>query len=441
MTKNDSVLLTMYVMNVQELGAGLCAHSQWSGERGVVGSQHTAFWLLKDKGNQIKPEHCELVLCDGEYCLKDISGETFINSSHMPLGIGNMVKLSHKDELKIGPYIIRVLLGQDYEHESHQGSLLNLVGDKGADSLLADAEHGDLCECVHVSTTEPARDIDPLAVIERDRAIMAQESSDVSENQLLAGEQSRSELEYTPQADSGAEISSFMDLSKIQPGSSKELLVNKTKLDLLEQEMASGSAGCNHLLSAPIFDGLGVRLEQANDVQDIQLLSSELGQSLKVCISGLLGLHQDFSSGRFGSINKNLQPIEDNPLRMGKSYQETVQTMFGAEKSQVHLSAPSALEESIKNISEHNEAVQYAISEALSYLLTRFSPEILLRRFNQYERENRGHANSSESWPWQMYCNYYQELTSNHQQGFEKLFWEIFEQAYDRKIRDKQLER
>ncbi len=39
-----------------------------------------------------------------------------------------------------------------------------------------------------------------------------------------------------------------------------------------------------------------------------------------------------------------------------------------------------------------------------------------------------------------MYRSYYRELTSNRQRGFEKLFWEIFEQSDDRKIREKQLE-
>jgi type VI secretion system protein ImpI len=39
-----------------------------------------------------------------------------------------------------------------------------------------------------------------------------------------------------------------------------------------------------------------------------------------------------------------------------------------------------------------------------------------------------------------MYENYYQELTSSRQQGFRKLFWEVFEQAYDKKLRELQRE-
>lgn len=39
-----------------------------------------------------------------------------------------------------------------------------------------------------------------------------------------------------------------------------------------------------------------------------------------------------------------------------------------------------------------------------------------------------------------MYKNYYEELTSKRQYGFEKLFWEVYSQAYDKALRDKQTE-
>jgi type VI secretion system protein ImpI len=139
-------------------------------------------------------------------------------------------------------------------------------------------------------------------------------------------------------------------------------------------------------------------------------------------------------------MNRNLQPIEDNPLRLGLDYEETLKTMYDSSKSMVHLSAPSAISESLKNIRDHNDAVQQATTEALTQILAAFSPQVLMRRFNNYKRSNDGSAESDEAWAWKMYGSYYQELTSNRQKGFEKLFWEIFEQAYDKKIREKQLE-
>ena len=106
----------------------------------------------------------------------------------------------------------------------------------------------------------------------------------------------------------------------------------------------------------------------------------------------------------------------------------------------MHLSAPAAIAESLKTVRDHNEAMQHATADALSQILTAFSPEVMLRRFHHYKRTTDTTQTTSDEWAWKMYCNYYRELTSNRQRGFEKLFWEIFEQSYDRKIREKQRE-
>lgn len=232
---------------------------------------------------------------------------------------------------------------------------------------------------------------------------------------------------------------------------SEGLTMDENVLDLLEEEVAkslqpgaenttSSAAGGQHLLTGPMLQGLGIDLSQNSDMERMHLLSQELGESLQACVKGLLQLHEQVSEGRFGTMNRNLQPIEDNPLRLGMDYADTIRTMYDADKSLVHLSAPAAISESLKNVRDHNEAMQHATTEALSQILNAFSPQVLLRRFNHYKRNSDTQNGSDEAWAWDMYCNYYQELTSNRQRGFDKLFWEIFEQAYDKKIREKQLE-
>jgi len=42
------------------------------------------------------------------------------------------------------------------------------------------------------------------------------------------------------------------------------------------------------------------------------------------------------------------------------------------------------------------------------------------------------------NWAWEMYQHYYRELSSSRQQGFERLFQEVFEQAYDQHLRQLQ---
>lgn len=491
--------LTLLVTNVQLLESGLSAQSTWTQTGGTIGSDSFATWRLKDNQGQVRPVHCEILMVDGAFCLKDRCGATHVNGSHMPLGLNKLAKLEHKDEVTIGPYQVRVLRGAVAEDPSN-GSLDTMFSSDEVD-LLADAPFDEN----EVSVDEQRIDADPLIALDALQTNDEEEESLIDAPKVEHDEESESlvpednlvlnELSYTPQADSDYEMTSSISLKRIlgfglwkksapqqekvvadtqvverpQPNSAythnNDTTINNVSegspmddkvLDLLEEEVAKSInpdhieqhytsaerpvSGGQHLLTGPMLQGLGVDLSDEHDMNRMHLLSEELGQSLQACVKGLLDLHQQVSEGRFGTLNRNLQPIEDNPLRLGLSYEETVRTMYDSDKSMVHLSAPAAIEESLKNVRDHNDAMQHATSEALTQILAAFSPQVLMRRFQHYRRNTDTQHTSDQAWAWDMYCSYYKELTSNRQRGFEKLFWEIFEQAYDKKIREKQLE-
>jgi len=126
-------------------------------------------------------------------------------------------------------------------------------------------------------------------------------------------------------------------------------------------------------------------------------------------------------------------------LRLGDDYTGTMQTLFAAERSPVHLSAPAAVRESLESLNHHQQATREAIREALEAILYAFSPEALLRRFHGYRRGLQDNEDEGR-WAWNMYQHYYQELRSSRQQGFERLFQEVFDQAYDQHLRQLQRE-
>ncbi|MBF9003341.1 MULTISPECIES: type VI secretion system-associated FHA domain protein TagH [Vibrio] len=494
MNKTTSPSLTLLVTNVQLLESGLTAQSTWTESGGTIGSDTFATWRLKDSQNKVRAVHCELVMIDGAFCIKDRCGETYVNGSHMPLGLNQLAKLEHKDEVGVGPYQLRVLMGTTVD-EPTVGSLDTMFTDGEVD-LLADATEDE-----EERTEETRVDADPLLALDAVKTRTEETESLIDDPVPEVNEESDSivpednlvlnELNYTPQADSEYEMTSSISLKRIlgfgsRKKEAKKIAENQSHaepipqshyndttlnnvsegspmddkvLDLLEEEVAksfqseqaetqhqsnetsvSPTGSSKHLLTGPMLQGLGVDISDDNDMKRMHMLSEEMGESLQACVKGLLDLHQQVSEGRFGTMNRNLQPIEDNPLRLGLSYEETVRTMYDSNKSLVHLSAPAAISESLKNVRDHNDAMQHATSEALTQILAAFSPEVLLRRFQHYRRNTDAHASNDQAWAWDMYCNYYKELTSNRQRGFEKLFWEIFEQAYDKKIREKQLE-
>lgn len=202
-------------------------------------------------------------------------------------------------------------------------------------------------------------------------------------------------------------------------------------LDLpnIASDLSYENRDVDHVAITPLMRGLEARLP-LHDSQQANDFLQEMGKTMKAAIEGLLLLQRE----QHGLRDKQLRPIEDNPLRLNMDYDTTMQVMFSDQKSPVHLSAPAAVAESLHNLQLHYQANRAAISAALDTMLEAFSPEQLLRRFSHYRRSSET-GSKDASWAWEMYTNYYRELASSRQQGFEKLFREVYEQAYDRALR------
>lgn len=200
--------------------------------------------------------------------------------------------------------------------------------------------------------------------------------------------------------------------------------------DVSAAEMAQ-----RHLAVTPLLRGLGGSLTMSNS-DDADDFLEEAGRTLQAAIKGLLDLQQQRNS----LSDKHLRPLEDNPLRLNMDYATALDVMFAEGKSPVHLAAPAAVSESLRNVRHHEEANRAAIVESLRVLLDAFSPQNLLRRFVQYRRSHELRQPLDDSGAWQMYSHYYEELASDRQQGFEMLFNEVYAQVYDRVLREKQRE-
>ncbi len=200
--------------------------------------------------------------------------------------------------------------------------------------------------------------------------------------------------------------------------------------DVSAAEMAQ-----RHLAVTPLLRGLGGSLTMSNS-DDADDFLEEAGRTLQAAIKGLLDLQQQRNS----LSDKHLRPLEDNPLRLNMDYATALDVMFAEGKSPVHLAAPAAVSESLRNVRHHEEANRAAIVESLRVLLDAFSPQNLLRRFVQYRRSHELRQPLDDAVAWQMYSHYYEELASDRQQGFEMLFNEVYAQVYDRVLREKQRE-
>jgi type VI secretion system protein ImpI len=446
MNKRTSEVLKLTVTNPTALGGGATIAHSFTVNGGSIGTAANDTWQLSPHRTGAVAGHAEVRFVDGVFCLIDRSGRTFINSASQPVGRGRRARLNHGDTVSIGRYQIRAELVAAGASEA----LEDLAPDddrliNGAAMALAKSEGGR-------HTPEAREPLEGLAPEGENVASMdplshwqqAGRAEDETETGLLASEPAwfAAEASVTDEYRENRDVA--VGLPVRNPGKDRDAHrgmegeVDRMSDTHTATEHQSGTdQSRRHISGAPLMRGMETGLDFA-DSESMQLFLEEAGQTLKATVEGLLALHQGEDS-RHQALRTRLQPIEDNPLRLGGDYEATVQTLFASQRSPVHLSAPAAVRESLESLNHHQLATREAISEALDAILHAFSPEALLRRFHGYRR---GLKNNEEEgrWAWDMYQHYYRELKSSRQQGFERLFQEVFDQAYDQNLRQLQRE-
>lgn len=418
--------LKLVVSNPTQVASGSTREHVFGVSGGSIGSAESDTWRLSSHRTGAAHGHAEVRFLDGVFCLIDRSGRTYINSGTQPVGRGRRARLKSGDVITIGRYQLKAEVVD-------QRQAVTAFAEETEDSSLVDVEEGDLVraeshkaqivgdEPMHELKAAPGETVsdDPMQVWERSGAAANTDNTINTHKTAVVTD------EYRENRDVAIGL-------PIRQGGKDRMSDNRSKRAV--QDTADQSR--KHISSAPLMRGMDSHLSFENS-DDMQLFLEEAGQTLKATVEGLLALHQGENS-RHQALRTRLQPIEDNPLRLGGDYSDTVQTLFASQRSPVHLSAPAAVSESLQSLHHHQMATQAAIREGLDAILHAFSPQALLRRFHGYRRGLKTDEPEG-NWAWEMYQHYYEELNSSRQQGFERLFQEVFEQAYDHQLR--QLER
>jgi type VI secretion system protein ImpI len=427
----NTVSLRLTISNPREMGSGVEIQRMFDRRGGSIGSAASDQWRLSSKRTGVVSGHTEIRHIDGGFCLIDRSGRTYINSANLPVGRGRPARLSEGDQIRIGRYQIKATLIADHAEPSPED-------DMGDAHELVDAPE----EALQQSREDDPMPMDPLqdlppaidareqrdALLGLDSEPVAPVVTDRQDDDLLADEPEW----LASQQPSRESDRANRDLALGLPG-----LSGRRQRMADTQPATSKDRSRRHISGAPLLQGMDTPLE-FSDSDEMRLFLEEAGQTLKATINGLLELHQNEDS-RHQALRTRLQPIEDNPLRLGQSYDATMQTLFASERSPVHLSSPAAVSESLTGLCHHQQATKAATREALDAILRAFSPQALLRRFHGYRRGLQT-GETEPAWAWEMYQHYYDELSSSRQQGFERLFDEVFEQAYDHHLRQLQRE-
>ncbi|EOB2057698.1 type VI secretion system-associated FHA domain protein TagH [Escherichia coli] len=411
--------LTLQVMNGNELESGRAAKCLFSENGGDIGHTPECHWQVQDRAGSIAARACTVIRHDGAYCLRCLTPGLMINLA--PASSDALIRLRQGDEIQLGALALKVFLHDGaavtYDERMATPETIVMNRDSLADTLLTTEgqpaypgmpfQHQLAPTVAHGFSSDPLQALQTESLMVADDPIAPRVSRPVAPASDLTGANGIN----TP----------FMDLP---PGNARH-----------EDGDEFSAMAQYHLAVTPLLRGMECPLTLHNS-QDADEFLEEAGRALQAAIKGLLSLQQQQNS----LSDKHLRPLEDNPLRLDMDYATALNVMFAEGKSPVHLAAPATIAESLRNIRHHEEANRAAIVEALRVMLDAFSPGNLMRRFAQYRRSHELRQKMDNAWAWQMYSNYYDELASSRQQGFEMLFNEVYAQVYDRVLREKQRE-
>ncbi len=413
--------LTLQVMNGNELESGRAAKCLFTADGGDIGHAPACHWSVQDRAGSVAGRACQVVMHDGTFCLKSLAPGLMINLAPVSTDAG-LVRLRQGDEIVLGALALKVFI--------HNGKLVSYGEQMAAPETIV-TNRDRLADALLTTDGQPAYPGMPRMHQLADTVVNSFSADPLqalrTESLTMAGDPLSGIVPSRSSApvQDGVIDTPFMDLPPLYSDQQAR-----------QDDAASPADSAQlHLAVTPLLRGLGGSLAVRNS-QDADDFLEEAGRTLQAAIKGLLELQQRRNS----LSDKHLRPLEDNPLRLNMDYPTALDVMFADGKSPVHLAAPAAVGESLRNIRHHEDANRAAIVESLRVLLDAFSPQSLMRRFVQYRRSHDLRKPLDDAGAWKMYCDYYDELASSRQQGFEMLFNEVYAQVYDRVLREKQRE-
>lgn len=436
--------IRLRVENVTAVAPGRKLEATLSRGGGAVGSDPAADWSIQDSDGALPPRAVMIKVVDEQFTLEAIvSGLVRINGARAPIEVNRPVVLRDKDRMKLGGLQVTIRLSAMADIEDTP-ALESLVSEKSetretlvVDGVSQTASEG--LDAAPAQTADPLHSLDKAMTAERRKhhqtdplAVLDELASAADREQHIA----RSASPSTQQSDSRSEVNSAVTLPRISKdnyGFEAASDAEPTSMNTFDHD----DPLVDHIALRPLARSLGLSVTEVDALESTEMLA-EIGASLRAAVEGLTRIyarHQSGNSARFPLTTMHLHAIEDNPLRFSRSSQEAMESLF-TRRGAVHLSAPAAISESLTHLSQHQDATEAAVDQALSALFAALQPKALERRFASYTRDAGPRPGPErDAWCWNMFKAYTEELSSQRQRGLQLLFWEVFSYEYQSRMR------
>ena len=454
--------LTLRVTSFHSQALGAQSAKTFGVGGGSIGRQQGNDWVLPDPEKFVSGNHAEIFSRGGAYFLRDTSTNgTFVNGMH--ISNGAETPLSEGDQVQIGEYQIQVTLERD--HTGPTGFNLGGQGGHAAGHATGPTGptgahgYGAQQPAYGVLLGTPAAPADPLDLF-KDHSrpgsrpvpppIAQPDHSSALDDFYQPPPIERPPPPPPPQQAGPAVIPD--DWDKTGYGGSRGASPHQQHAQYAPPPpqhrpapvampppgppmgpMSDDQAGA----LAAVLMSAGLDAGTARAVAGMPGLHVILGTLLGVSIQGLLDVlkaRMDVKA-QFRVPVTHMRPVENNPLKFSANSAQALHSLLAA-RNPAYLGPVEAFNEGFQDIKAHQIAMMAGMRAAFDTMVQRFDPEELTERFQKRIKQAGllgGLAGKGRF--WEMYCDFFEELTQDADANFQRLFGDKFAQAYEEQMR------
>ncbi len=206
----------------------------------------------------------------------------------------------------------------------------------------------------------------------------------------------------------------------------------QAELEILKQQIQAQQRGVKTQVSVDtgLIEAMGLHNKNLVDAEITQI-NQVVGEVVREMVSGLMQVLGSRSSikNEFRMNVTTIQPVENNPLKFSANVDDALENMF-IKQGNAYKKPVEAVKESFEGIAEHQVAILAGIRAAFKGVIERFDPNLLEQRFAKHKKSGIIPV-SQNAKNWEMYLDYYKELSGDIDNSFQYLFGDEFVQAYE----------
>ncbi|MGI9270653.1 MAG: type VI secretion system-associated FHA domain protein TagH [Woeseiaceae bacterium] len=363
---------------------------------GTIGRSLQNDWILPDPDRYISGRHATIDFQGGAYYLADTSSNgVYINGDCEPLGKGNPRRLFNGDIIRLGDFVI------------------NVVVDEG-ESLVMPLDEPESAVTDHSGSLV---DVDPL----KTGMLLLDEEALTGDDEFqsaLFGSQTQTGV-ATP-----AKNDPQPDKNDAQPTKSPPAPAPLDEADLVAADLIDS-----------FLDGLGINRAELHPSTDLGEIMQNAGEVMREFVEGttqLLASRANLKNA-FRLDQTTVLPRHNNPMKLSANTRDSIKQLLVGREGE-YLGPRDAVREVCRDLLFHQDAFLDAMNDAFLEFADRFDPEELKDGFDRTIGGGLLAKFNRKSKYWDLFGDLYPILTEKGGGRFPQMYAEEFVRAYERQI-------